>query len=147
MKYSGHRKIFSRRAQGVTEYTVIAVCLIAVLLVMQSYVRRGMAGRIKNVVDSNMGEQFDPERGNYTTVIAQSGDSATVTEIVSRTNAGGAGGNTAWYTLVHQVSGPGSVELENATGTGTYTLPITDSAGNSLTPMNTTTIKQSEVTW
>ena len=55
--------MLNRKGQSTLEYALIIAVVVAGLLLMQHYVRRGFAGRLKSASD-DMGEQFDPV--NYT---------------------------------------------------------------------------------
>lgn len=48
------------KAQSLLEYSVVLVVIIAALLSMQVYIKRGMQGRWKEAVDQ-VGEQYDPK--------------------------------------------------------------------------------------
>ena len=47
------------RGQSTIEYAVVVAVTVAAVLMMQVYVRRGMAGRLRASADS-IGEQYDP---------------------------------------------------------------------------------------
>jgi len=51
--------MFNRKGQSTLEYALIVAVVVAGLLVMQFYVKRGYSGRLKSASDE-MGEQFDP---------------------------------------------------------------------------------------
>ncbi len=51
--------MFKRKAQSTVEYAMIIAVVVGGLLLMQHYVRRGLAGRYKSSTD-DLGEQFDP---------------------------------------------------------------------------------------
>lgn len=57
------------KGQSTLEYALLIAAVVAGLLVMQMYVKRGMSGRIKSSSDE-LGEQYDPTAfgANYTTV-------------------------------------------------------------------------------
>lgn len=57
------RKIKNTRAQTSLEYAVIIACIVAALLAMQVYIKRGIAGRLRSAAD-DIGQQYDP--GNTT---------------------------------------------------------------------------------
>ena len=77
------RKKFHIRGQSVLEYAVLLVIIVAVLLTVQNYVKRGIQGRFKSSTD-DMGEQFSP--GNTNAMKSSSLYSKTKDEF------GGAGG-------------------------------------------------------
>jgi hypothetical protein len=53
--------MFKRKGQSTLEYALIIAVVVGGLLLMQHYVRRGFAGRVRTASD-DMGEQFDPYR-------------------------------------------------------------------------------------
>lgn len=58
--------MLGRRGQSTLEYALIIAVVIAGLLMMQYYVKRGYSGKLRSSAD-DMGEQFDPAtyRANY----------------------------------------------------------------------------------
>ena len=59
--------MLNRKGQSTLEYALVIAIIIAGLLLMQHYIRRGYAGRLRSASD-DMGEQFDPHvyTGNFT---------------------------------------------------------------------------------
>lgn len=59
--------MFTRKGQSTLEYALIIAVVVAGLLLMQHYVRRGYAGRLKGAAD-DLGDQYDPTAysGNFT---------------------------------------------------------------------------------
>jgi len=57
------RKLFNRRAQTTLEYAILIGVIVAGLIAMQVYLKRGFQGKVKESADS-MGTQFSP---GYTT--------------------------------------------------------------------------------
>ena len=53
------RKRFSKRGQSTLEYAVLIVVIIAALIAMQVYIKRGVQGRLRESSDQ-IGEQFSP---------------------------------------------------------------------------------------
>jgi len=51
--------MFNKKGQSTLEYALIIAVIVAGLLLMQMYIKRGYAGRLKSSTD-DMGEQFDP---------------------------------------------------------------------------------------
>ena len=51
--------MLNRKGQSTVEYALIIAVVIAGLLLMQHYIKRGYAGKLKSSAD-DMGEQFDP---------------------------------------------------------------------------------------
>ena len=78
----------SKKGQSVIEYTVLMTVIIAALMTMGSYMKRGFQGRWKDVVD-DMGDQYDPRATN--TDIQHYIDSTVVTQITAEDLADGSG--------------------------------------------------------
>ena len=55
----------NKRAQSTLEYAVLIGVLVAALVAMQVYLRRGYQGKLRESADS-MGEQFSPGHTTYT---------------------------------------------------------------------------------
>jgi hypothetical protein len=55
----------NRKAQSVLEYSVLIAIVIAALLAIQIYVKRGVQGRMRSASD-DIGEQFDARKTSYT---------------------------------------------------------------------------------
>ncbi len=53
------------RAQSTFEFTVLTTVIVAALIVMGLYLKRGLQGRWRASVD-DLGEQYDPAGGNGT---------------------------------------------------------------------------------
>ncbi len=53
------RKCFSKKGQSTLEYAVLIVVIIAALIAMQVYLKRGIQGRMRESSDQ-IGEQFSP---------------------------------------------------------------------------------------
>jgi len=54
-----------RKSQSTLEYSILVAIIVAGLLGMQIYMKRGVEGRLRSSADS-IGEQFDARRSNYT---------------------------------------------------------------------------------
>jgi Flp pilus assembly pilin Flp len=54
-----------RKGQSTLEYAVLIVIIIAALLAMNQYIKRGLQGRLKSSTD-DIGDQFSPGNTNYT---------------------------------------------------------------------------------
>jgi hypothetical protein len=63
--------MFTRKGQSTLEYALIIAVVVAGLLLMQHYVRRGYAGRLKSASD-DLGEQYDPTAYTGTFAVSQS---------------------------------------------------------------------------
>ena len=72
---------FRENGQTTLEFAVLMVLVIAALLAMSHYIKRGMQGRWKSSID-DMGDQYDPRLAdstmNYTVVSNSSTDVETV---------------------------------------------------------------------
>ncbi|MFH1768028.1 MAG: hypothetical protein ABH858_02565 [Candidatus Omnitrophota bacterium] len=99
-----------KKAQAVTtEYAIMVTCIIASLLVMQAYFRRGHAGQIKQMVDNNLGDQFDPQHGVYNSTFSQEGDTVEVSRVERKDFPNGEFG---WYTINYGVTGPQAYNVD-----------------------------------
>ena len=58
-------KLRKKMAQSTLEYAVLVVVVIAALLSIQNYLKRGIAGKIKSSTDDISSEQYDPARTTY----------------------------------------------------------------------------------
>jgi len=55
----------SRRAQGILEYAIVLLTIIAALLIMGYYVRGGLSGKIREAADTyGQGEVYAPDVGS-----------------------------------------------------------------------------------
>lgn len=71
-------RLNKRRAQSTLEYGVVIAVIVAGLVAMQVYIKRGMQGRLKQASD-DIGEQFSP---GYTTGMTTSTSTVDSTEVV-----------------------------------------------------------------
>ncbi len=76
-------RMLRKRGQSTLEYAVLIVVIIAALIAMQVYLKRGLQGRLRESSDQ-IGEQFSP---GYTTSNRTTRSGSTVTEV---REAGGA---------------------------------------------------------
>jgi len=58
------RKLSQRKAQSTLEYAILIGVIVAGLIAMQTYIKRGFQGKLKDSADS-MGEQFSPTGYTY----------------------------------------------------------------------------------
>lgn len=65
-----------RKGQGVIEYATVLAIVIAALIAMQGYVKRGISGRLRISSDS-IGEQYDPRRTTGTVTLSSTNDTTT----------------------------------------------------------------------
>lgn len=58
----------SKKGQSTLEYAIIVVVIVAALLAMQVYIKRGVQGKLRSSTD-DVGEQYSPQitTGQYTT--------------------------------------------------------------------------------
>lgn len=70
----------NRKAQGTLEYGIIIAVVVAALVLMQTYIKRGVQGKLRQSAD-DIGEQFSP---GYTT-----GTTTTVSSVNSTENTTG----------------------------------------------------------
>jgi len=70
--------MFSKRAQSILEYSVLIAIIVAALIAMQVYIKRGIQGRLRSATD-DIGEQFSP---GYTTFTYTTKTTAKSTETV-----------------------------------------------------------------
>ncbi len=66
------------RAQSTLEYAVMVALIAAALLTMQTYIKRGIQGRLKDTADE-LGQQYDP--GSTTADITTTSSSNMVTVV------------------------------------------------------------------
>lgn len=96
-----------RQGQSFIEYTVLIIVLIAGILVMQNYIKRGFQGRYKSSVD-DFGEQYDPKKVNGVTTYSLISNSDSAVQIVPGTQAGIEG----FYT--NRIDQTNSIELKQS---------------------------------
>lgn len=73
------------KAQSILEYSMLVIIVMAVLLAMSNYVKRGVQGRWKASVD-DMGDQYDPWRTNMLQNYVLISASNTMVDIVPSVN-------------------------------------------------------------
>ena len=75
--------MFKRKGQSTVEYALIIAIVVAGLLAMQFYVKRGYSGRLKSAAD-DMGDAYDPAKYNATfKVLSQSDTTQTMTKDIT----------------------------------------------------------------
>ena len=87
----GRVNFFTRRqgkntkAQSALEFALVIVCVVAALLAMGKYIRRGMQGRLRLNVEP-LGKQYDPNTtsGSYVTTANSSSRLVTATQTEKR---------------------------------------------------------------
>lgn len=94
----------NKKSQSLTEYVVVIACVIASLVVMQAYFRRGLSGKIKSSTDQNLGPQFDPSAGNYTHMSSYKEDSVQVSDLTEKDSD--EDGVNETYSVSYSVTGP-----------------------------------------
>jgi len=61
------RRLFNKRAQSTLEYAILIAVVVGALIGMQTYVKRGLQGRLKAATD-DVGSQFEPTVSTVTQV-------------------------------------------------------------------------------
>ena len=61
------RTLNKKRGQSTLEYAVLIIVIIAALIAIQTYMKRGVQGRLKSASD-DIGDQFSPNNTNSVTV-------------------------------------------------------------------------------
>jgi len=100
--------MFNRKGQSTLEYALIISVVVAGLLLMQHYVKRGYSGRLKSASDE-MGEQYDPNAYTSNFTINQSSN-------VSQTVQGGVSETTHLSDQVSTKTGSENLATWNAQG-------------------------------
>jgi hypothetical protein len=77
--------MFTRRGQSILEYSILLAVVIAVLLIMQAFVKRGYQGSLKSSSDK-MGEQFSASGTTVKEEQKMTGDQNIVTEVGTTTD-------------------------------------------------------------
>lgn len=65
------------KAQTILEFAVFSACIIAAFVVMASYIKRGIAGRLRAVSDG-MGEQYDPGNTQSNIITSQESETSSI---------------------------------------------------------------------
>jgi len=58
------RIFFKKKAQTTLEYTILVAVIVAGLIGMQTYIKRGFSGKLRESADS-MGQQYSPGETEY----------------------------------------------------------------------------------
>jgi hypothetical protein len=72
--------MFTRKGQSILEYSILLAVVIAVLLIMQAFVKRGYQGNLKASADK-MGEQFSASSTTIKEKREMTGDQDVITEV------------------------------------------------------------------
>ncbi len=70
-----------RHGQGLIEYIVLITVVIAALIAMMIYVKRGISGRMRASADS-LGEQYDPRKTTSNLTMAVNSDVTTTSTLI-----------------------------------------------------------------
>lgn len=65
-----------QRGQSTIEFAVIIACVVAALLAMQVYIKRGISGRLRSAADG-IGQQYDPRNTDSDITISLDSDVTT----------------------------------------------------------------------
>jgi Flp pilus assembly pilin Flp len=76
----------NKKGQNTLEYALIIAAVIAALLAINAYMKKGMQGRLKQSTDQ-IGKQFDAS-GDYTSAWKSESSGTTTTEEVRDTSSG-----------------------------------------------------------
>jgi hypothetical protein len=103
--------MFKRKGQSILEYAILLAVVIAVLLIMQAFVKRGYQGSLKSSSDK-MGEQFSAGGTTIKEEQSMAGDQDIITEV----------GTTG--EVMSQFGGqiPEGVEIQGTLDRGAYSL-------------------------
>lgn len=77
-----------RRGQSLIEYAVFIFCLVAALIAMQIYIKRGIQGRLRQSTD-DIGEQFDAKDTAMNITDTSSGKTVTDVRITQDSDGDG----------------------------------------------------------
>lgn len=77
--------MFMRKGQSILEYSILLAVVIAVLLIMQAFVKRGYQGSLKSSSEK-MGEQFSASGTTIKEEQAMAGDQKIITEVGTTTD-------------------------------------------------------------
>jgi hypothetical protein len=72
--------MFTKKGQSILEYSILLAVVIAVLLIMQAYVKRGYSGSLKGAAD-RMGDGFSASGTTIKEEQSMTGDQNIVTEV------------------------------------------------------------------
>jgi len=75
------QKDFYRRGQGILEYSMVVICIVAGLLAMQYYIKRAIQGRVRQSADT-IGEQYAPGHMDSQITITQKGTTTVKAEAI-----------------------------------------------------------------
>ena len=107
--------MFTKKGQSILEYAILLAVVIAVLLIMQSFVKRGYQGSLKRSADS-MGEQFSASGTTIKEEQKMEGDQKIITEV--GTTTGTVAGSITQFTSVL----PDDVTVQGTIDKGAYSL-------------------------
>jgi len=77
-----------KKAQTFQEYVILLALVAAAFIAMQTYMQRGVQGRLKGLADQINAKQFDPNDTTSTTTIAKTGSSTEGEHLGTYTNKG-----------------------------------------------------------
>lgn len=93
-----------KKGQSILEYSVMLACIIAALVGMQIYVKRGISGGLRNSADM-IGKQYDPAFISSSITTSITGDSFTKVETIPF-DSDGDGKNDTSVSETYTVVGP-----------------------------------------
>ena len=68
--------VFLKKAQSTLEYSVVIICVVAALLAMQIYLKRGFSGRLRGIAD-DLGQQYEPKKVSSDITLSSNSDVTT----------------------------------------------------------------------
>ncbi|MFA5286833.1 MAG: hypothetical protein WC394_00995 [Candidatus Omnitrophota bacterium] len=107
--------MFTKKGQSILEYAILLAVVIAVLLIMQAFVKRGYQGSLKRSADS-MGTQFSASGTTIKEEQKMAGDKNVITEV--GTTTGAAEGSITQFADVL----PDDVTVQGTIDKGAYSL-------------------------
>ena len=108
----------SRRGQSMVEYAAMIAIVVAALLAMQIYMKRGVSGRLRQGVDS-MGGQYDPKNTSSNFTISTKMDTTTTSTPVPVTFVGAVTGEQRDATVLQTTT---TINNSTTTRSGTETV-------------------------
>lgn len=114
----------NNRAQSSIEFAVLLLLIVASLIVMQVYLKRGMQGSLKMGADTISPTQYDPNhvRSDFTTVQSSSTTSTSSTSVQTQTIPSGSFWVPASTMDVEVTTSRTEIHYDNSSVTGSNNL-------------------------
>ena len=101
-------RITNKKGQSTLEYAILIVIIIAALITLQTYIKRGIGGRLKSATD-DIGDGFTAAPGaNYykkVTTISNTSDTTQQSGTKSKISAGGMMRTTTYANILMNADG------------------------------------------